>query len=201
MTGRLPQPHEGIRGTNMNHWLLSLDERAVVHRECLIALAHHLSAAVLVGNPAPVVRRMNARMHQPVPGDLAVATEILHGRRDPDDRIKGLGILLGRRLEWAETDAEWAALLETEPYFADEDRTTETAYYLQYGPAAGNVCRWVNSEPVALLTQPWPFGQDGAASREETPDGRISTVFTRDSLLGALEDSGFRLRLPPRAEA
>ena len=194
-----PQPYENIQGTDLSgNWLLSLDEKAIAHRDVIIVMGKHLLTATLVGNPAPVVRRMSDRMRQPERGDIAAATEVLHGRGDLDYRIKGLGVFLGQRREWAETDADWEAFkAEDGCGLTDEDRTTDTVFYLQYGPAPGDICRWHNSEPVALLTQPWSYAQDGAASREETPDGRQRAVFTRDSLIGALADSGFELRIPP----
>jgi len=74
----------------------------------------------------------------------------------------------------------------------DEDRLTDTVYYLQYGPAAEDICRWANSEPAGLPVRAGPFSADAAAERDGT-----SAVFTRDSLAGALADSGFTLRGQP----
>jgi hypothetical protein len=201
MTETWPQPFEGIRGTDLSrHWLLSLDEQAVPHREALIAMAHHLRTATLVGSPAPVVRRMSDRLRQPEPGDLVVTTEVMHGRPDPDDRLKGLGVFLAGRKEWAETDAQWEAY-KAENYggstLADEDRMTDTVFYIQYGPDPGDICRWHNSEAVVLPVDIGGFSADGAASREETSDGRVRATFTRDSLIGGLADSGFYLRGEP----
>jgi hypothetical protein len=191
---RWPQPHEGIAGTDRDDDLLSLDERAIPHREALIAMARHLSSATLVGHPAPVVRRIRDRLDQPEPGDLAVAVEVMHGRRDPDDRIMGLGIYLAGRKEWASTDAQWAAYCEQERAAGGDPeadgRWTDRAFYLQYGPAAGDICRWTNSQAVALPVQIEDFS--APAGRREGS----STVFTRDRLTGALADSGFELRLP-----
>lgn len=193
MTGAWPQPREGISGTDRDDWLLSLDERAIAHREALIAMAAHLRTAILVGNPAPVVRRMSERVSHPQPGDLAVATEVLHGRRDPDDRLKGFGILLARRREWCSTDAAWAAQCLRNGWDpAAEERLAEDAYYLQYGPAAVDVCRWTDSEPAGLPVQVIAFSVDAAAERDGT-----RAVFTRDSLIGGLADSGFTLRGQP----
>jgi hypothetical protein len=200
MTGTWPQPFEGIHGTDYlsGHWLLSLDERAVPHREALIAMAHHLRTATLVGNPAPVTRRICDRLRQPEPGDLVVTTEVMHGRRDPDDRLKGLGVFLAGRKEWAETDAQWEAYKAgNEDWVTDEDRWTDTVFYIQYGPDPGDICRWHNSEAVVLPVDIGGFGADGAASREPTADGGQRVTFTRDSLIGGLADSGFYLRGEP----
>lgn len=191
-----PQPREDITGTDLTgHWLLSLDERAVAHRDTLLAMALHLHTATCVGSPAPVVERMSKRMRHPVPGDLACATEVMYRdpRADLDYRTRGLGLLLAWREEWSSTDEEWADYCEQEPWAAEEGRFTEKAYYLQYGPEPGDICRWTNSAPVGLLTQPWSWAVDGAAGRTGT-----SAVFTRDSLLAGLADSGFALRRPPR---
>lgn len=205
-----PQPHEGITGTDRPGWLLSLDEEAVPFRNAIIALARHLQSAVLVGNPAPVVRRMNDRMRHPEIGDLVVTNMALM-TRDLDTRLKGLGVLLspgypGRR-EWFETDKEWAAFCareaaaSTDPetlalIISDENRTTDTAFYVQYGPDAGDRCRWVNDTCMMVPAGIGSFSIDAAAERTGT-----SAMFTRDSLVAGLADSGFRLRLPgPRDE-
>src|SRR5580765_304666 len=185
MTQPWPQPFEGIRGTEHGSWLLSLDERAIAHREFLIEMAHHLSTATLVGNPAPVVRRINDRLRSPQPGDLVVTTEVMHGRRDPDDRLKGFGIFLAGRKEWCETDAEWiTACLANDWDPLTEERMTDTVFYIQYGPDPGDICRWHNSEAVVLPVDTVTFSADAAASREETADGRTRAMFTRDSLIG-----------------
>jgi hypothetical protein len=184
-----PQPHEGVTGVDRDDWLLSLDERAVAHRECLIVMARHLHAATLVGQPAPVVRRMCDRLRQPQPGDLVVTVEVMHGRPDPDSRLKGLGVFLAARREWACTDEQWAAELADYPGAGEDGRATDDVFYIQYGPAARDVCRWHNSAavvlPVHLPSFAAPAGCPG-------PDGAVT--FTRESLVGGLADSGFRLR-------
>jgi hypothetical protein len=194
---RLPQPHEGITGTDRDDDLLSLDERAVVHRDALIVMARHLRTATLVGQPAPVVRRMSERLDHPEPGDLVVTAEVMYGHRDLDTRIKGLGIYLAGREEWDSTDVQRAAWCEEERTAGGdpeaEGRLADRAFYIQYGPAAGDVCRWTNSRVVVLPVQIGDFSapagiRDGSA-----------TVFTRDSLIGGLADSGFELRRPEKA--
>jgi hypothetical protein len=203
MTGTTwPQPYQGIRGIDRDDWLLSLDERALAHRGALIAMAAHLRTAVMVGQPAPVVRRISDRIRAPQPGDLAVTVEVLHGRRDPDDRLTGFGIYLAGRREWAETDAQWAefcaqeAAVSSDPgtlalICSEENRATDTVFYLQYGPAAGDIARWHNSEAVVLPVGIGSFSADAAAERTEG-----LAMFTRDSLAAGLADSGFTLRDP-----
>jgi hypothetical protein len=201
MSGPWPQPFEGILGQGADlsgHWLLSLDEQAVPHREALIAMAHHLHTATLVGDPAPVVRRMNDRLRKPENGDLVVTTEVMHGRQDPDDRLKGFGVYLDGREEWAETDAQWEIeKAGNEGWVTDEDRMTDTVFYIQYGQDPRDICRWHNSEVIVLPVDIGEFSADGAARRETTDDGRTRAWFTRDSLIGGLADSGFRLRGEP----
>ena len=193
---RWPQPHQGITGTDRDDDLLSLDMRAVAHRDALIAMARHLSAATLVGDPAPVVRAMSDRIRHPEPGDLVVETSrVIYGRCDLDTRIKGFGILRASRREWYSTDEQWAAECEAEGWdVATEERTTDTAIYIQYGSAAADICRWENAEVMSLPIQVSSFSAP-AGTREGT-----SVTFNRDDLIGALADSGFRLRLPENRE-
>lgn len=148
----MKQPREDITGTLLTDDLLSLEESAVAHRDALINMARLLWNAVLVGEPAPVVKEMLARIRSPRPGDLVVEHSVLY-RRDPDTRMKGLGILIETRHEWATTDDEWAARLadpEELGLLEDEDRSTDEAWYVQYGPNPEDVCRWVDCEFFAL---------------------------------------------------
>ena len=191
-----PQPYEGITGTDRDDWLLSLDERAVTHRDALIAMARHLHRATLVGNPAPVVRAMGDRLRAPEPGDLVVeASRVIYGRTDLDTRIRGFGILLARRKEWCCTDEQWIAECEAEGWDpVTEERMTDKAIYIQYGSSAGDIYRWHNADIVVL-----PVQVDSFSRPIGTPDER-GVTFTRDDLLSGLADSGFQLRLPPRRE-
>jgi hypothetical protein len=108
-----PQPHEDIRGTDREDDLLSLEEAAVPRRLMMGGMAKCLRDAVLVGNQAPVVRRMWERMKDPQPGDLVIETSTFY-RRNEDDRVKAMGILVAHRVEWWQTDAEWEAEVEQE---------------------------------------------------------------------------------------
>jgi hypothetical protein len=146
------QPHEDVTGTDRSASdLLSLDDRALEHRDALIAMAYVLSQVTVVGNPAPIVQRIRARMVTPAVGDLVVETTRAMGARDKL-RVRGFGVLLADRIEWAETDAEWAAACDGDPSLLDTDRTTERVYYIQYGPTPNDVCRWVDCEFLALPT-------------------------------------------------
>lgn len=203
---RLPQPREGIAGTERHaDDLLSLDEAAIPRRFLMAGMARCLRDAVLVGNRAPVVTRMWERMSRPVPGDLVLEVSSF-GRRAC---VEGMGILLAHRQEWWQTDAEWAAELEQEraaheeflrgPYSQPDDgpfdpvsheRLTDHAWYVQYGPEPADVCRWVNCEFMTVLGSP----ADYAAAVGTRSDGSIT--FTRSDLIGALGDAGFTLRQP-----
>jgi hypothetical protein len=153
-TTHYPQPREGITGTaRTEDDLLGLDDKAITRRLMMIGTARALHSACLVGNPAPIVADMYARMRDPQPGDLVMELGVPFRRSNPDGQIKGFGILIAHRDEWASTDEEWAAALAEEPDFtADEDRLHDHAWYVQYGPAAEDVCRWTNCEFIAIPT-------------------------------------------------
>lgn len=166
MTLTYPQPREGVTGTDRTDWLLSLELEAVPHRDALIEAAHTIWDCVLVGNPAPMVRKQYERMNRPRPGDLVVEMSVWWRRRGMDDaqwldyRTKGFGVLLAHRLERHESDEEWAAELAAENAagngWTDDERGTEWAWYVQYGSAAGDICRWTNADFVTL----GPFTRD-----------------------------------------
>lgn len=143
-----PQPRENITGVARSEDdLLDLDDRSLARRRMMIATARALYDAVLVGNPVPKVARMYTRMANPRAGDLVL--EVSHFSRDEDTEAKGFGILMAQRTEWAQTDEEWAAV--TESGYAGP-RTLDEAWYVQYGPAATDVCRWTNCQFVAVPT-------------------------------------------------
>lgn len=157
MSGPWLQPHEGIQGVDRQDTLLSLDPAMVPLRTVLAATAGHLYGACLVGNPAPRVAEMWQRISNPREGDLVIEDTARHGwRRWPDRLTRGLGVLLLVREEWASTDEEWAKIVADEaPYggISDDERGTDTAWYVQYGPSAADVCRWTNCGFMAI---PWP---------------------------------------------
>jgi hypothetical protein len=91
-----------------------------------------------VGHPAPMVKRIAGRMADPRPGDLVFEWSTA---RRADSELYGLGVLIAHRREWAETDAEWAAQMAALPpdLRDDDDRGTDVAWYVQYGPTAEHV--------------------------------------------------------------
>lgn len=191
------QPHEGITGVDRrDSHLLSTHKRAVAHRDALIAITSHLHRATLVGHPAPVTAEVHDRIVKPEIGDLVVEMSALYGR-DAAYRLKALGYFVEKRKEWAETDTEWAAHearlrkdaedigVDWEP---DGERSTDTAWYIQYGANPGAICRWTNCAFVVVPIDP------GMCRRPVgTRDGNGVTI-TRDDLLGELARSGFDLR-------
>lgn len=154
----LKQPREDVAaGVDRDDDLLSFDESAVAHRDALIGMARLLHSATLVGDPAPVVVKLYERITKPCPGDLVVELSAMYSH-DPVKRIKALGILIEKRQEWYDTDEEWADLVAEGAVYADEDRRTDTAWYIQYGSAAGDVCRWTDCDFMALLYDWVPGG-------------------------------------------
>ncbi len=129
---------ERPQGTQRDDDLLSLDERAVPHRLALLSLTRTLITTTLVGHPAPVVAEIRDRMRNPVSGDFVVEWTTATSEHAPlDDRIKGIGYLIERRREsYGGPDPD--------------DIGHEGVWYVQYGPAPGDVCRWVNADFVAI---------------------------------------------------
>ena len=207
MGANWPQPREGITGTlHEPPGVLSLEDDAVEVRRALMGVTRCLMRATLVGDPAPVVARMHERMRDPQPGDLVMETSSTY-RLHAEDFYRAFGILLAHRTEWWTTDAEWEKTVAEDraaheeflngPYSIPGDRdepwepverTTDHAWYVQYGPKPEDVCRWVNCEFVTVPADP-RFGEVPFGTR----DGSGVTV-DRDDVIGALADSGFRLR-------
>lgn len=198
-TRSYPQPYEGVsRSARTEDDLLSLEDEAIPRRMIMAGMADCLYRAVLVGNPAPVVERMCARIRKPQPGDVVLVTDSL--RRDEDTRIKGFGVLLARRVEWCQSDADLAAeiaRMRAEGFAGEEyiaalesgaERSAEEAWYVKYGPAADDICRWLNCSVIAVLSDRREFDVPVG-----TRDGN-GVTFTRGDLLGGLADSGFHLK-------
>lgn len=166
----MKRPHEGIRGVDRGgDDFLSLDLRAVAHRDVIGALVEHLHTACLVGNPAPVVRDMYSRMRTPVVGDLVQVTDWNHPGGQLGDRVPGLGYLVEHRAEWWHTDTRWEQHLAAGDYTPDDDRPVEDVWYIQYGPNPGDVYRWHN---CTVLAVPWTWRQfdtAGSCNCRQTP--------------------------------
>jgi hypothetical protein len=104
-------------------------------------------------------------MRDPQPGDWVVETTVVMSRRaSDDDRLKGFGVLLARRWEYASTDADWAAAMADEhpDLRSDENRPRQDSWYVQYGPQPEDVCRWGNCDFVMA-----PIRRDAFRSEEQ----------------------------------
>lgn len=153
----MKQPREDVAGVQRTDDLLSLDMDAAPHRATIAALMRHLTRATMVGHPAPIVQRMCERIRDPQIGDLVVESHMAtRHRADLDTRTKAVGYLLEHRTEWACTDAEWADAIAEDPGLADQ-RVTDEAWYVQYGPAPEDVCRWTNCSFLAVPVDPRAF--------------------------------------------
>jgi hypothetical protein len=140
------EPYQNVTGTDRDDDLLSLEESARPHRDALLALADLLERTTLVGRPAPIVETIGHRIRNPRVGDLVAERSGLVSLR-ADRRIHSLGILVEHRHEWETTGEEWRAVQAEDPF---ADRTAVEVWYVQYGPAAGDVCRWENCRFIAL---------------------------------------------------
>lgn len=116
--------------------ILSLQDEAMAARAALVAMSRHLQHATAVGRPAPIVADMRARLSSPAIGDLVV--EVTSGYRQAraraGDWYRALGVLLLHRRELVD------------PGEGPGDELTDEAWYIQYGPAPDDVCRWANSD-------------------------------------------------------
>jgi hypothetical protein len=202
------EPHEGIRGVLRDQDdLLSLEPQALARRQIIIAIAFAFHDIASCAQKAPKAERIGerfGRLHGDGPeiGDLVIEATTLYGnklRRSEDtedfDRANmGFGILVAHRWEWWETHEEYDAMrARQEPEDLDyEYRATDHAWYIQYGPQPGDICRWTNCSFMALPTDREQVRSLSRPAHERTETGGV--VFTRESLIGALSDSGFELR-------
>lgn len=191
---RWHEPHEDIAGTVRDDDLLDRDDASLARRNIMIVMAKALHDALLVGNPAPRVKRMYDRFGRDNarPGDLVVEVSTLH-----DHEPRGFGILVDHREEWACTIEQHNEAIEKDrqdhiEYHGNDDefeawaRGTDTAWYVQYGTKPGDVCRWTNCSFVAV-----PMSDEQLQERLfGTRDGN-GVVLTRNDLVGGLADAGF----------
>lgn len=157
-----PQPHEDVKGTERTRDdLLNLTEPAMHRRVAILNIARELWRAALQGAHSESGRDLYQRMTNPGIGDLVVETVGMRHplKRDSQGDVRAVtcfGILLGSRTEWACTDEDWQRYREegaADGYpMPDDSRMTTEASYVQYGPAAADICRWVDCSLVALPT-------------------------------------------------
>jgi hypothetical protein len=206
---RWHEPHEGITGAQRTDDLLDLTGEALSRRLIMCAMANAFHETLLIGNAPPIVERMRSRFCEPfassthnfVPGDLVIEVTTLYGGDRREKWELGFGTYITDRTEWASTIQEWEALIEEDKAYYDDlsnydveanlgPRSTDHAWYIQYGPNPEAVCRFTNCSFVALPTS------YGTLEKLKYPTGtRVGNgvVITRDSLLGSLADSGFSL--------
>lgn len=161
----MKQPHEDIIGSDRTgDPLVSLQDEHLPVRSALIAVTRNLSTATLGGNPSPVVERMGERIRTPRAGDLVMERTTAFMRRPGWHR--GFGYLVERRREWWHTNKEWAQELAEDGYTEHEPRPTDDAWYIQFGPAAVDICRWTDCSflvvPVGNEDFSRPRGRDGS---------------------------------------
>lgn len=145
-TATLPEPHEGATGIDRadDPLLASGETKLIIAR-----LTRHLWQANLARSPSSVFYDLYGRMTNPRPGDPVVVIDIVMSN-NPEYHDHGVGYLVLSRTEWCETHAEWTRLKAEEGY-SDDDRTSEReVWYVQYGPAPADVCRWVNCQVVTI---------------------------------------------------
>ncbi len=185
----MKQPMEGIQGIDMsNIALLSLEDNALTVRLMMMRLFKYLWEAVLVGNPAPNVRRMFERMRNPQIDDLVIESSAVFSE-DP----KGLGLLLDHRDEWWQTDEEWATSLSEDLDLKDEDRQSEHVWYIQYGCAAIDICRWTNCSFVMVPVGVREFDEASVFDRGKN---QLGLSIVRESLIDFLSDVGITCQIP-----
>jgi hypothetical protein len=190
------QPHEGVTGIDRSDTdLLFLTDGALSRRQMMMGQALLLHSACLTYPRAPVIERMWERITHPEIGDLVMATD--HRTREH----KAFGYLVEERKEWWTTDKEWEETLAKERAYYEEhypgedvepeERLTDYAHYIQYGPQPADVCRWTNCTVIMVPTDP-QFCQKSIGVRD--PAGGVT--ITRETLLGSLADSGITLNPP-----
>jgi hypothetical protein len=142
------QPHQDMIGEDRpDDPVLTMTEGG---RKVLATTAYVLYAGLLFSNQrTPRSEAMFQKVTHPRPGDYVVVRDIV-GRWRPDDLRHGVGIFLGDRTEWWTTDEQWEADKAEDEYLTEADRMVDHAWYVQYGPDARSVCRWVNCELFAL---------------------------------------------------
>jgi hypothetical protein len=156
-----PQPHEGVTGADrLQDDLLDLDEGSLRRRAAMLRISCALWKATLNGANTEYGRAGYQEMTHPRIGDLVAEVGALRGPELPDHDgearlVTGFGILLGDRTEWNCSHETWDREVADGVYgegLTLDDRATTRAFYVQYGPKAADVCRWVNCDLAALPT-------------------------------------------------
>ena len=158
----MKQPHEDVVGQVLDNLgdLLCLSDEAQAHRSLIVSTAHLVLKACLSGMPTPSQREIDKRMRNPRVGDLVFEESSFWGSyrkghlQEGNAWCKGFGFLVEDRLEWAQTDELWEQLTSEGAFDVGEDRPTDRAWYIQYGPSPEDICRWVGASVVAIPVDP-----------------------------------------------
>ena len=151
----MKQPYEDITGHDRSgDPILDTSEAALPMRKTIMFLADNLYRESL-GPRARYELMMN-----PEPGELVVVTDHLarlfyRGDVPSDTVLHSLGYLVEHREEWWDADEEWARQIRDGEVYADEKRPTDKPYYVQYGPNAADICRWVNCQVLRVPQGLW----------------------------------------------
>ncbi|HET7055734.1 MAG TPA: hypothetical protein VFI12_04675 [Thermomicrobiales bacterium] len=131
--------------------LLSLDEACIALRQLLISSQWY--STYLFGMPgAPIGERWHRRYREPRPGELCFVTDhAINPRADDDTIVKSFGYFLG---EQQEPIYDWDTWVMVQDQYDDMvECPTERVFYIQYGPAPDDVCRWANADHQVIATQ------------------------------------------------
>lgn len=155
------QPYVGIAPIPAADFPFELNDSMLPLKMLIRRLAHELNSATRA-HPAFRHQGINRQMNEPRPGDLVIEQSTAY-HETFDCTACGFGVLLAKRLEWETTDEAYAirctlqdlqdmqaGYTELTPEEHARNRTTDTAWYVQYGPDSKNVYRWVNAECIAL---------------------------------------------------
>lgn len=155
------QPYVGITPLPADGFPLVLDDSNLPLRMMIRVLAREMNSA-LTGVNSPHQEEIYRRMQEARPGDLVIERSTAY-RHTLDATLGGFGVLLAKRHEWETTDEEYTqrcagydldnirlGIAPNSPEEHAENRMTDTAWYVQYGPTQKNIYRWVNAECIAL---------------------------------------------------
>lgn len=143
---------ERLRGTDRSgDPLLSLDGACIPLRRLLLSSLWYTNYLYgMAGSPIGI--DWQRRMRRPQVGELCFVTDHAISPGAGDDTIaKSFGYFLGEQREPVYDEKEWAEVQDQ--YDDRKDCPTERVFYIQYGPAPDDVCRWANADHQVIATQ------------------------------------------------